>query len=92
MKLLFWLLLGFLVYLALRKKGSAQGKGYEQSGPQPSAGAAETRPRAGSPEAMLQCRQCGVHFPASEAVHDPFGAVFCSEDHLRLFNTEKTSR
>jgi uncharacterized protein len=87
MKLLFWLLLGFLVYLALRKKGSAQG-----GRSHPSAGAAETRPRAGSPEAMLQCRQCGVHFPASEAVHDPFGAVFCSEDHLRLFNTEKTSR
>jgi uncharacterized protein len=87
MKLLFWLLLGFLVYLALRKKGGAQG-----GAPQAAAGAADARPRAGGVEAMLQCRQCGVHFPASEAVRDPFGAVFCSEDHLRLFSTEKTSR
>lgn len=34
-----------------------------------------------SAETMLQCAQCGVHFPASEAVSDADGAVYCSEQH-----------
>jgi uncharacterized protein len=34
-----------------------------------------------SAETMLQCAQCGVHFPASEAVSDAHGAVYCSEQH-----------
>ena len=32
-------------------------------------------------EAMLQCAHCGTYFPASEAVRDPAGALFCSEEH-----------
>ena len=35
----------------------------------------------GGAETMLQCAQCGVHFPASEAVRDAGGAVYCSEQH-----------
>ncbi len=30
---------------------------------------------------MLQCARCGVHFPASEALTDAGGAVYCSEEH-----------
>jgi uncharacterized protein len=85
MKLLFWLLLFVVVYFALRKQGRA-GVGGQQA-----ACGAAAHPGNGTPEAMLQCRQCGVHFPASEAVSDPFGDVFCSDEHLRLFSTEKSS-
>lgn len=35
-------------------------------------------------EAMVQCAHCGIHFPASESVSSAAGAVFCSEEHLRL--------
>lgn len=32
-------------------------------------------------EAMLSCRHCGIHFPASEAVIHQADLVFCSEEH-----------
>ncbi|MDP5008347.1 MAG: PP0621 family protein [Glaciimonas sp.] len=35
-------------------------------------------------EVMVACAHCGLHFPASEAVTDHAGAVFCGEEHLRL--------
>lgn len=35
----------------------------------------------GSSEPMLQCAECGTHFPASEAVAAPTGLVFCSQEH-----------
>ena len=38
-------------------------------------------PAVGTPESMLQCAECGMHFPASEAVATPEGEVFCSEEH-----------
>lgn len=34
-------------------------------------------------ETMLQCAQCGMHFPASESVTNHAGVVFCSIEHLR---------
>jgi uncharacterized protein len=36
-----------------------------------------------APEAMLQCADCGMHFPASEALPAPSGQVFCCEEHRR---------
>lgn len=41
-------------------------------------------PAVGAPEAMLQCAECSLYFPASEAVAAPDGAVFCCEQHRRL--------
>ena len=39
---------------------------------------------AGAPEAMLQCAECGTHFPASEALPaTATGQVFCCEEHRR---------
>lgn len=38
-------------------------------------------PAVGVPEAMLQCAECGTHFPASEAVATPDGEIFCSDEH-----------
>jgi uncharacterized protein len=38
------------------------------------------RPKDAGPQAMLQCRHCGVHLPRGEAIVGPNGA-FCSEAH-----------
>lgn len=35
-------------------------------------------------EEMVACAHCGLHFPASEAVTDTTGTVFCGEEHRRL--------
>jgi uncharacterized protein len=35
------------------------------------------------PEAMVDCAQCGVHLPASEAVRDEAGRPYCGVDHRR---------
>jgi uncharacterized protein len=32
-------------------------------------------------EAMVQCAQCGIHIPASEAVLTDAETAFCSEEH-----------
>jgi uncharacterized protein len=32
-------------------------------------------------EQIVQCAHCGMHVPASEAVHSAAGAVFCSHEH-----------
>lgn len=32
-------------------------------------------------EAMCQCAQCGTYFPASEAVRNSAGLLFCGEEH-----------
>jgi uncharacterized protein len=36
-------------------------------------------------ERMVDCSQCGVHLPVSEAV-EAKGRYFCSDDHRRLFS------
>lgn len=40
------------------------------------------------PDAMVACRHCGVHLPASEAISDPKGH-YCSVEHLRLQRDEQ---
>jgi uncharacterized protein len=36
---------------------------------------------------MLQCAHCGTYVPASEAVRNPAGAVFCSDAHRLLHSS-----
>jgi len=36
-------------------------------------------------ERMVDCSQCGVHLPVSEAV-EARGRYFCSDEHRRLFS------
>jgi uncharacterized protein len=36
------------------------------------------------PEQMVQCYQCAVHFPASEALSDASGRLFCCEEHRKV--------
>jgi uncharacterized protein len=49
-----------------------------------SGGKARSKPAAGVPEAMLQCAECNTYFPASEALANASGAVFCCDQHRRL--------
>lgn len=74
MKLILWLVLGLVVLYILRKKKKP-----------PANRSAAAQPSAASPdaEAMLRCAECGVHLPASEALLDPAGSVFCSDEHRR---------
>ncbi len=41
--------------------------------------------RRGDGERMVDCSQCGVHLPVSEAV-EAKGRYFCSDEHRRLFS------
>jgi uncharacterized protein len=76
-RILFWIALIALVVMAVRAKLKAL-NARKQPPPQP---------RAQEPvaqiETMTQCAHCGVHFPASEAVHAD-GHDYCSPGHVRL--------
>lgn len=41
----------------------------------------EPQAPGGTPEAMLQCAECGMHIPASEAILVRPDIAFCSEEH-----------
>lgn len=80
MKLLFWAALIALVVFAVRKKAA----GAARRGRERDEAARAARTAAAGAEAMLQCRHCGVHIPASEALVNARGESFCSDEHLRL--------
>lgn len=87
MKYLIWLViaLAVVVWLQRAKKSIAANAGSPQGG----ADRASRNPFARKQskeqaETMVQCTHCGIHFPASESVSNAAGAVFCSEEHLRL--------
>lgn len=73
MKYLIWALLIYFVwrwYISSTKKD----RGQDASGGQAARGASGA-------ETMVQCAQCGVHLPVSEALPGANGAVFCSQEH-----------
>jgi uncharacterized protein len=77
-RIVFWILLIGLVVLAVRAKLKALGACrqeplHQQPPPTPVA----------EIETMAQCAHCGIHFPASEAVHAD-GHDYCSPGHVRL--------
>ena len=78
-RLLFWIALIVLVVMAVRAKLKAAGARHEAP--------LHRQPRQQEPvaqiETMTQCAHCGVHFPASEAVHAD-GLDYCSPGHVRL--------
>ncbi len=43
------------------------------------------------PSAMVACRHCGLHLPASDALTGSDGP-YCSAEHLRLGPAQPTSR
>jgi uncharacterized protein len=78
-RVLFWILLVGLVVMAVRAK--LKGLAARQQPP------LQQQPRRQQPvaeiETMTQCAHCGIHFPASEAVHAD-GHDYCSPGHVRL--------
>lgn len=83
MKYLIWLViaLAIVVWLKRAKKTIMPG-GTGAAGP--SAARQSQQPQPAEVEHMVQCAHCNIHFPASEAVTDAGGKVFCSVEHLRL--------
>lgn len=78
MKLLAWAILVFAVMWVLRNKArAAQQKMREQGAPPP----LHRQPVLPEAEVMVACMKCGMHFPASEAVRNANGEVFCCDEH-----------
>ena len=70
-KLILLLIVAAVLYYVLKGgRRSARGKDREAE--------------AGAPERMVNCSQCGVYLPESEAQGDGH-RFFCSEEHRRLF-------
>ena len=88
-RLLFWIALNILVVMAVRSKlrAAVAARTYQ---PQPGQGAdmsaaaaaAQAQPQVEDSERMTSCAQCGIYFPASEAVHEG-GRDYCSQAHAR---------
>ncbi|MEO6921993.1 MAG: PP0621 family protein [Collimonas sp.] len=83
------IVLAVVVWLQRLKKNLGQGRPSSGGAPFPgtgagSGGAASAANEPGQAEAMVACVHCGMHFPASEAIADASGAVFCSAEHRRL--------
>lgn len=91
MKYLIWLVvaLAVVVWWKRLKKNILTGQqrntqaqqAQSQARPQ---GFAQERVREADGEKMVQCAHCGIHFPASEAVTNASGTLFCSIEHRSL--------
>jgi uncharacterized protein len=74
---LFWILLALLIYFAVRSKLRAAARNSQMNvPPQP-----PSAPPAVTIENMTSCAHCGLHFPASEALHAD-GRDYCCPAHL----------
>ena len=90
-RLLFWIALIILVVWAVRSKiraamARAQANGAaaaQQAGQQAGASAGAWQRVEDHSERMCNCAQCGIYFPASEAVQAG-GREYCSPAHARL--------
>ena len=71
-RILFWVLLGFVVYVAWRWWSVKQRLGDGQKSERKKIGA----------EAMVACDICGLNVPQSEALAGN-GRWYCSDDHRR---------
>jgi uncharacterized protein len=78
-RIVFWILLIGLVVMAVRAKLKALQRDARDAAPPP----AQRPAPVAEIESMTQCAHCGIHFPASEAVHAD-GHDYCSPGHVRL--------
>ncbi len=74
-RILLFIFLAFLVWLAVRTLGGARKGDRSRVDDQ---GAAPTPPVI---ETVTQCAWCGVHVPSGDAVTLADGRVYCSEAH-----------
>ena len=80
-RILFWILLVGLVVFAIRAK--LKGLAARQQPPLDGQPQPQRQAPVAEIESMTQCAHCGIHFPASEAVHAD-GHDYCSPGHVRL--------
>lgn len=73
-RLLLWMLLGFIAYVAVKRWASPGLR----------------RPRGADPrsEAMVSCAACGLNVPQSEALAGD-GRWYCSREHLERARPER---
>jgi len=76
-RVLFWILLALLVYFAVRAKLRAAARKQQMHVPPRQ----QNAPPPAAIENMTSCAHCGLHFPASEALHAD-GRDYCSPAHL----------
>lgn len=87
-RLLFFVLLAFLVWLGVRWLG-----GLRKPDPRDAAGSARAGPRPKPEiEAMYPCAWCGAHVPAGEALALPDGRKYCSAAHREAARDREAKR
>ena len=73
-RILFFVFLAFLVWLAVRTLGGSR-KNRDADRP------AEAAPSERRVETVRQCAWCGVHVPTGEALSLPDGRIYCGAAH-----------
>jgi uncharacterized protein len=76
-RLLFFVFLAFLAWLAVRVLGSGRKRDDERGRD----GRAAAPPPLAASEPIRQCAWCGVHVPIGQAVALPDGRLYCGEPH-----------
>lgn len=84
MKYLIWLVVALAVVVWLKRLKKTIITGQQQNTQAPQQGYAPERSKEIDGERMVQCAHCGIHFPASEAVSNRAGTIFCSTEHRDL--------
>jgi uncharacterized protein len=83
MRLLVWLVLGLLVYFALRSKLRSSSHPSSTPRQQAHSGQANDHGTQAGAETMVSCAHCGMYIPASEAISQS-GRSYCSDEHRLL--------
>jgi uncharacterized protein len=83
-RILFFVFLAFLVWLAVRVLGGARKR-------RDVADAAEAAPPDRRVETIRQCAWCGVHVPVGDALALPDGRLYCCPAHREAARPEAGS-
>ncbi len=84
MKLGLWLLIAGVAFLWFNHAKKQRLKHGRRSNGQPAQADDIARDPAADAERILACAHCGLHVPASDALVDASGAVFCCAAHRQL--------